>query len=202
MNGEPTNGNQLNPTINLTKFTEVGKKAVYVDEGTGTYVETVNTSVMKKSILDELDRAITNLEKYAVHVQNCNCKVVTTCQEMKCQLHTKGTANCNWNSCQTVSNYIEFPSCQIVTCQYRTCQTSVCQSGNSCQECQSCEMCQICEACESQCLCQTCQFCQEKTYDLWSCEIVKCQSCETCQFAVCENIMCQASHEDGKDLVE
>jgi len=200
LNGDPTNGNVLNDTFNPSLFSSVGKKEIYIDEGTGAYVETANTSILKKSILDEIEVAITKLEQLAPHVQNCNCRQVVSCQSMKCQLHVKGTSNCDWNTCQTVSVYNEFPSCQTVTCQYKTCQMTVCQRGNSCQDCQSCEMCQICEMCESQCLCQTCQACQEKTYDVWSCQSISCQSCESCQLKVCENITCQASRNDGKDL--
>jgi hypothetical protein len=199
-NGNPVNGNKMNGRIVPTEFTKPGVIKTEIDKLTGAYKETQNTSVIKKSMLDELDKALTKLEGCVQYVQNCNCHVVTTCQMMKCQIHAKDMVRQDWNSCQSVSSYVDYPSCQQLTCQYTTCQTVVCQQGMSCQICQTCEVCQLCETCESQCLCQTCQSCQEATYEKWSCQSQACQSCETCQTMVCENITCQAYKDDGKEL--
>lgn len=191
---------KMNEVITPTKFTEFGVIETVVDTGTETYKETINTAVLKKQMLDELEVAVTRLEGYANNVNNCDCVRIKGCQTMVCQGKTKGTPNCDWQLCQSAKNCNDIMGCQKVSCQYITCQKVVCQSGKSCQTCQTCETCQVCETCESQCMCQTCQSCQEQTYDVWSCQSVRCQSCQTCQTMVCENISCQANINDGKDL--
>ena len=159
-----------------------------------------NENVTKKSLLDELDKALTKLEGYAKQVNNCDCTQIYSCQDMRCQIKSKGTSNCNWNPCQSTKNCIDIVGCQKMSCQYFTCQKIICQQGTSCQTCQACEKCQVCETCESQCLCQTCQVCQKQTYDVYSCQQVKCQSCQTCQVLLCENVSCQARKSDGRNL--
>ena len=189
----------MNGIITPTKFTEIGVIETVVNVGQQAYIETINTSIMKKSLLDELESAITKLEGYATKVKNCDCVQIYTCQTMTCQIMSKGTSNCNWQTCQSAKNCTDIMGCQKLSCQYMTCQKTVCQQGVSCQACQSCER-QVCETCESQCLCQTCQSCQEETYEVWSCQIIKCQKCQSCQNSICENVSCQAYTTDGRDL--
>lgn len=199
-NGNPVNGNPMNDKITLSEFTKAGVIKTEINKLTGDYVETYNTSVMKKSILDELDKALTRLEDCVQYVQNCNCHVNVSCQLMRCEIKTRDVVRQDWNRCQSVSGYIDYPTCQNLTCQFMTCEQYVCQQGMSCQSCQTCEACQLCETCESQCLCQTCQKCEDKTFDTWSCQSRACQDCQTCQTLVCENISCQANRNDGEDL--
>lgn len=192
----------MNKEITPTKFSDLGKIETVVDVGNDRYKETLNTAVFKKSILDELEKAVTKLEGYAVNVNNCDCVRTQACQTLVCQGRTKGTSNCDYKTCQTAKDCNYYMGCQKVSCQYMTCQKVICQAGISCQACQACEFCQECETCESQCLCQTCQSCQQKTYEQWSCQTVRCESCQTCQTMVCENILCQANMDDGKDLLK
>lgn len=187
----------MNSVINKTNFTSFGRWSG------SQYDETANNRILRQSMLDELDKALTKLEGYSNQVKNCNCTQIYSCQTIQCQIKAKdkATSNCNWQSCQTPKDCNKIRSCQKVSCQYMTCQRTVCQQGTSCQTCQACEYCQACETCESQCLCQTCQTCQDKTYDVWSCQEIKCQSCESCQIMLCETVSCQARKNiDGRDL--
>lgn len=192
----------MNGVIKKTQFTPWGRVETIVDSGDKIYKETMNTSVMKKSMMDELEKAMTKLEGYANQVNNCDCTRIYTCQTLLCQEKRKNVSAKNWQTCQSSTNCTEYDSCQKISCQYFTCQKVICQRGMSCQTCQACEHCQTCEDCESQCLCQTCQVCQDKTYDVYSCQEIKCQSCQSCQLLLCENVSCQARKSDGKDLVE
>jgi hypothetical protein len=180
----------MNSVIDKTKFTTFNR-----------YSTDIKDIIMKKSMLNELEQALTKLEGYSAQIKNCNCKQIYSCQSVSCQINAKFTGKVNWQSCQTPKDCNKIRSCQKVSCQYMTCQRTVCQQGTSCQTCQVCEYCQACETCESQCLCQTCQTCQDKTYDVWSCQEIKCQSCESCQIMLCETVSCQArKNVDGRDL--
>lgn len=95
-----------------------------------TSFSSINTSTaMSKSHIEELRNAVTKLETYVTHIDNCgNCSASNCCQSCE---------TCESSSCQ--SSPCQSTPCQTQTCQTQTCQTTPCQSCQSCETCESCQ---------------------------------------------------------------
>ena len=115
----------LNGKINTTVFTDATSIS-----------NNPNNTPVKSLHIIELRKALDNLERYSVNVDNCG---YTNC----CQSCQDACTQCT-DKCQACQN-----TCNQCTDACQTCQNSCNQCTDACQRCQNSCYCQSCETCES-----------------------------------------------------